>query len=88
MYFYINNNLVYTLSDSTYSHGQVGLAMYTDHDYHGTYYADWAILGRPVISSTTITANQINMLASQLPSSLQSLSGNLNSSSGSYKLVP
>jgi aqualysin 1 len=45
---YINDTLIYTLTDSTYSSGQLGLAFFSPKNYTtGVYYADSATIGKP-----------------------------------------
>ncbi len=58
--FYINNALVYSLTDSSFSSGSVGVGMFKNSTVSTTYYATWATLGQYVSGeySSTISAGQ------------------------------
>ncbi len=76
LYFYINNTLVYTLTDSSYTHGKVGILAGSEFGNYGdqTLYIDYARLGMPVtspISGESADPSLKTIKFSDLPSAVQ-----------------
>jgi hypothetical protein len=77
-HFYINNHLVYTLTDSTFKSGSVGVGMY---DMSGgdstTYSVDWAILGpyggAPISESISAEQQSLNDAGTNISSDQNSM---------------
>ncbi len=63
-YFYINGNLVWYGTDSTYTNGKVGIAMYRTAESSGDYlWVDWAILNTNGgnLNSQSLNVDQLEM---------------------------
>jgi hypothetical protein len=70
MYFYLNNTLMYTLNDSAFAHGNVGIEMLSDQYGDNTIYADYARLGLPntsPISGESLNANLRPIAVTEIP---------------------